>query len=143
MLKRTFAGLAVLCLGAVLIDASPAAAQGGRSGPGPGLRASAPGPDRPSPERVLAVWTRALRLSDAQVATIRPLLEQMFRDARAVVRDRSIPMGEKPERIQTIRQSAMATIRSQLSAEQAIKFDEMQKRLEAGRTGSRTTSRSR
>jgi hypothetical protein len=80
---------------------------------------------RPSIDDQVRSLSDQLSLSPDQQAKVKTALEDQHSQAMKVVQDTSLPREDKIQKINTIREGTINTVRSALNADQKKKFDQM------------------
>jgi hypothetical protein len=86
---------------------------------------STPTAGRPSIDDQVRSLSDQLSLSTDQQAKVKTALEDQHAQAMKVAQDNSLAREDKIQKIHTIRESAINTVRSTLNEEQKKKFDQM------------------
>jgi len=116
MSRFVVAIFAVVAIGALLIPYSPASAQ--KPGPG-GTTAFV--------DQQLAQLGQQLKLTAAQKAKIKPIIESTFKQAQVIQADKSLDQPKMMAKFQAMQKSVEAKIKAILTPEQQKKLAVLQK----------------
>jgi len=85
-----------------------------------------------SPDQRLQMLTKQLNLTSDQQEKIKPILENESQQMQTLRQDSSLSREDRMSKMQQIRQSTHAQIRSNLTSDQQQKFDEMMSHMGHG-----------